>query len=309
MCAATCYVTYEGRILSDSCSLAALGIDRDATLIVRGRLLGGADDGQTHACSGKCRMGDCTCPPSSSSSSLLSPSCDSRSAEAAAVRRALNSKRIPTSIIDRVLPVLVADLKATPDNLDCLEVTDLTSRGVDLLSSRKVVRAFKPVESSSAHSTHDLSDSDAGAPKVVLSHADVNQQHGNSGCQIGILGGAGVLTNQPGPPGFPTSQEGSFGIIGDSGSVPRRVSAAEACSRFFGQGFVPRYFSIKTMGILDQPWSAESLMDAGRACVDVGSNPILLQILVMCQSIARGYETVVSAVEPQELQDWLSVQY
>jgi hypothetical protein len=36
-----CYITYDGRILSNSRSLVLLGIDRDATLHVRGRLLGG----------------------------------------------------------------------------------------------------------------------------------------------------------------------------------------------------------------------------------------------------------------------------
>jgi serine/threonine protein kinase len=38
---ADCYITYEGRKLSDSGTMVSLGIDRDATLHVRGRLLGG----------------------------------------------------------------------------------------------------------------------------------------------------------------------------------------------------------------------------------------------------------------------------
>jgi hypothetical protein len=44
-------MTYQGRILSDdNCALSSLGIDRDATFHVRGRLLGGApgdDDEKT----------------------------------------------------------------------------------------------------------------------------------------------------------------------------------------------------------------------------------------------------------------------
>jgi hypothetical protein len=41
---ADCYVTNEGRILSELCTLASLGIDRDSTLHVCGRLLGGMAD-------------------------------------------------------------------------------------------------------------------------------------------------------------------------------------------------------------------------------------------------------------------------